>query len=59
LPLIQEVLEQPPEAGYLDYLEHKLRPLAEAKQECNVSLMCINRESVAQGDGRAPCSGDR
>jgi hypothetical protein len=33
LPLVEEVLQSPLSAGYDEYLESKLRPLAEAKME--------------------------
>jgi hypothetical protein len=33
LPLIDEVLEDPPAPGYAQYLEGKVRPLADAKLE--------------------------
>jgi hypothetical protein len=33
LPLIEEVIEDPPAPGYAEYLEGKLRPLADAKVE--------------------------
>jgi hypothetical protein len=33
LPLVEEVLQAPPAAGYCEYLESKLRPRAEIKVE--------------------------
>ena len=33
LPLIEEVLEHPPASGYVEYLERKLLPWADAKAE--------------------------
>jgi len=35
VPLVEEVLHCPPEAGYIDYLSVKLRPFVEAKALAN------------------------
>ena len=42
LPIVEELLEQPPATGYLEYLEHRLFPLADAKAGVARTTMANN-----------------
>jgi len=46
LPVVEEVLHQPPDPGYVDYLLAKLKPLAQTKASAAVAALARQKSAL-------------